>query len=107
MKIGKAQGIVMLVMGLVLLSAAILVLITVPPWGKWIADYYSTVDLSTLPSQSQAVAGGVKGMLGPLVQQMGNYMRTGGYFIGSLMSIISLAVCGVGLSIIRGHKNTN
>ncbi len=39
MQIGKAQGAVILTVGLCLLTAAILVLVTVPSWGDWVADY--------------------------------------------------------------------
>ena len=39
MRLGKPQGIAAVIFGLILLTGGILVLIFVPSWGRWIADY--------------------------------------------------------------------
>jgi hypothetical protein len=99
--INKKTGFPILFMGLVLLTAGILVLVYVPQWGDWIGSYPQTVLQKQLPAEAQAL---VKGMmqfsLGPLIQQIGGYLRIGGYFIGSLITLISLGITIVSLRII-------
>ena len=104
MKIGRPQGFGIMFMGLVLLTAAILVLVTLPNWGKFVAAYPGTIDPSGLPLQAQPVAGAVGTVFGPLLHQVGGYVQTIGYFVGTLLTIISLAVTGAGITVVRsGH----
>jgi hypothetical protein len=99
--INKKTGIPVLFMGLVLLTAGILVLVYVPQWGDWIGSYPQTVLQKQLPAEAQVL---VKGMmqftLGPLIQQIGDYMRIGGYFAGSLITLIALGITTVSLRIL-------
>jgi hypothetical protein len=101
----KGQGFIMVFMGLVLLTAAILIFITLHSWGTWIADYPNTLSLSSLPAEAQA-QGGVflnvyKVFFGPLLGQVGGYMQVAGNFVGSLITVASLAVSTAGIRTIR------
>ncbi len=102
MKIGKEQGIAILVFGLILLTAGILVLVAVPSWGEWIADYPARIASSTsLPAQAAPIIQGMSGIFGPLLKQVGGYIKTVGYFVGSLLTIFSLGVTAAGAMVIR------
>ncbi len=101
MKIGKPQGFAILTVGLIFLTGAILVFISVPNWGEWVHDYPSSIDASQLPAQAQPLAGGIKAVFGPLLEQVGGYVRAAGYFGGSMLSVISLAMMGAGLTVIK------
>lgn len=71
MKIGKEQGIAILVFGLILLTAGILVLVAVPSWGEWIASYPEKIASSTsLPAQAAPIVQGMSGIFGPLLEQV-------------------------------------
>ena len=102
---GKRQGFPMLFMGLVLLTAAILIFITLHSWGAWIADYPNTLSIDSLPAEAQAQAGVFlnvyKIFFGPLLGQVGGYMQVGGNFAGSLLTVASLAIFTVGLRNVR------
>jgi hypothetical protein len=63
MVLGKKQGAAMLIFGLLLLTGAILVLITVPSWGNWIADY---------PAQAAQVAQAISPSSGILCRELVN-----------------------------------
>jgi len=101
MKIGRPQGFGILIMGLIFLTGAVLVFLSVPSWGEWVHDYPSSIDASQLPAQAQPLAGGIKAVFGPLLEQVGGYMRAAGYFAGPLLSVISLAMMGAGVTVIR------
>jgi len=102
MKLGKAPGIAMTTMGLIILSGGILVLICVPSWGEWIADYPAQAALKPCPPEATATKQAVIGVLGPLLEQIGdNYMKAAGYFVGSLMTIVSLALTSAGVIVIK------
>ncbi len=101
MKVGKKQGIAILVFGLILLTAGILVLVAVPSWGKWIADYPANVASMSLPPQAAPLVQGMSGIFGPLLKQVGGYIKTVGYFIGSLLTIISIGVTTAGAMVIK------
>jgi hypothetical protein len=102
MKIGKPQGILVLVFGLLLLTGAILVFITVPAWGTWIAGYPDKVSQSQVPAQAAPVVQAVLGIvLGPMIHQVGGYMRVAGFFGGTVMTIMALGVSSMGVMIIR------
>ena len=102
MEIGKPQGIMVLIMGLLLLTGGILVLLTVPSWGDWIKSYPAQVMQQQIPAQA---AGTVQAMIGivfgPLLVQVGGYVSIAGYFVGSLLTLIALAASSVGTMIIR------
>lgn len=104
MTVGKPQGIGALVFGLILLTAGILVLITVPGWGNWIADYPQRLANMQVPPEAASTVQGMRGVFGPLLEQVGGYIRTVGYFVGSLLTIVSLGPIGIGITIIRGAK---
>jgi hypothetical protein len=87
-----------------MLTTAILMIVTLPTWGKWIADYPSTINASSLPAQAQPVAGAIGTVFGPLLHQVGGYIQTAGYFIGSLLTIIGLVISGAGISILRSNR---
>lgn len=96
----RKAGVPMLFMGLILLSAGILVLVFIPQWGDWIRNYPQTVLQKTLPAEAQAAKGLMQFSLGPLIQQMGDYMRIVGYFAGSLITLISLGMTTVSLRLL-------
>ncbi len=101
MKLGKQQGIAILVFGLILLTGGILVLVFVPSWGGWIADYPSKISSMTLPPQVAPIAQGMTGIFGPLLERVGGYIKAVGYFVGSLLTIVSLGVTAAGAMVIR------
>jgi hypothetical protein len=105
MKIGKAQGVMILLAGLVLLTAAILVLVTLPSWGNWVGDYpaQATQNIAqNAPEQARPVAQSVLSfVLGPVFEQVGGYMKIAGYFVGSLMLLGAISASAAGTMIIR------
>jgi hypothetical protein len=101
MKIGRPQGVMILVLGLLFLTGGILVLVTVPSWGNWISDYPAQVASKDVPAQAAPVVQAVSGIvLGPLIHRVGGYIRIAGYFGGSLLTIIALVASSVGAMII-------
>ncbi len=97
MALGKKQGIGILIFGLLLLSGGILVLITVPSWGDWIAGYPQEVLQKQIPAQAAPTVQAILGIIfGPLLNQIGEYIRIAGYFGGSLLSLIALAITSAG-----------
>jgi hypothetical protein len=105
MKLGKPQGIAIMTLGLLLLAAAILVLVYVPSWGHWIGTYPERLAQAQVPAEAAGVVKGIKGGLGPLITQIGdNYVRTAGYFIGSLLTIVSFAITSVGAMVTKNAK---
>ena len=103
MSVGKPQGIALVVLGLILLTGGVLVLITVPGWGRWIADYPQQLASAPVPPEATAVAQGMRGVFGPLLEQVGGYIQKIGYFVGSLLTIVSLGPMGIGVMLIRGE----
>lgn len=100
--LSRKAGVPVLAMGLIMLTAGILVLVFVPQWGQWIGDYPEKVIRSQIPAEAQAT---VKGMmqfsLGPLIERIGHtYVKIGGYFGGSLLTIMSLGMTAVGLRLL-------
>ena len=105
MEMGKGQGLLIFCIGLVLLTAAILIFITLNGWGNWVADYPMTISIDSLPAEAQAQASVIvtayQVFFSPLLGQVGGYMQVIGNFVGSLLTLISLAVSATGLRIIR------
>jgi hypothetical protein len=102
MTIGKPQGISILILGLLLLTGGILVLITVPSWGDWIMGYPEQVLQQQIPTQAESIVQAMMGIVfGPLLEQVGEYVQIAGYFVGSLLTIIALAVSSAGATIIQ------
>ena len=102
MKIGKSQGVLVLIMGLLLLTGGILVLLTVSSWGDWIKDYPGQVMQQQIPAQALPTVQAMIGIVfGPLLEQVGGYLKIAGYFVGSLLTLIALAISSVGSVIIR------
>jgi len=104
MKLGKTQGIAILILGLVLLTGGILVLVSVPSWGNWIAGYPGQIAATPLPPQAAPIIQGMGGIFGPLLEQVGGYISVVGYFVGSLLTIVSLGVTAAGALVIRTVK---
>jgi len=97
MAIGKKQGIGILIFGLLLLTGGILVLITVPSWGDWIMDYPAMVLQKQVPAQAApTVQAMISFVFGPLLEQVGEYIRIAGYFVGSLLTLVALVVTSAG-----------
>ena len=106
MAIGRKQGIGMFIMGLVFLTAGILVLVTVPAWGNWIAGYPELVLQKQVPAQAAPIVQAMMGVIfGPLLDQIGGYMRTAGYFIGSLITLVALVVTSAGIMAAARKQN--
>jgi hypothetical protein len=107
--IGKKQGVAILVFGLLLLTGGILVLVTVPSWGDWIAGYPAQAAQTAqqqVPAQAAPVVQAILGViLGPIITQVGHYIRIAGYFGGSLLTLIAIVLSTVGSTIIgrAGH----
>jgi hypothetical protein len=102
MTIGKKQGMMVLILGLLLLTGGILVLVTVPSWGDWISGYPAQVAQKDVPAQAAPVVQAVSGIIfGPLLNQVGEYIKIIGYFVGSLFTLIALMISSVGTMIIR------
>ena len=101
MVIGKKQGIGIMIFGLLLLTGGILVLITVPSWGNWIAGYPEKVLQQQIPAQAAPIVQAMVGIIfGPLLDQIGGYMKIAGYFGGSLLSLIALVITSVGTMLV-------
>jgi hypothetical protein len=106
MKLGKPQGMAIMTLGLLLLTGGILVLVYVPSWGHWIGTYPERLAQAQVPPEATGVVKGIKGGLGPLITQIGdNYVRTAGYFIGSLLTIVSFVAISVGTMVLKNAKN--
>lgn len=101
MEAKKARGIGVLVFGLILLAGGILILVYVPCWGNWIAGYPAQLLKMPFPPEAAPIAKGIGGVFGPLLQQVGGYVRTIGYFIGSLMTIAAIGVTCTGSMLLR------
>jgi hypothetical protein len=104
MVIGKKQGVGILLFGLLLLTGGILVLITVPSWGNWLSDYPAQATQlinQQAPAQVAPMAQSIMNfVLGGLIKQVGGYINTAGYFVGSLLSLIALVVSSAGITIV-------
>jgi ABC-type polysaccharide/polyol phosphate export permease len=97
MTVGRPQAVLMLVVGVVLLAAGITILATVPGWGAWIAAYPSRLSEHPVSGQAAALAAGFGGAIGPLLAHVGHYIRDAGYFVGSLVTFMSLLPLGAGI----------
>jgi prepilin signal peptidase PulO-like enzyme (type II secretory pathway) len=104
MVIGRKQGIGILILGLLLLTGGILVLVVAPSWGSWIADYPAQAALvveQQAPAQAAPIAQAILGfVLGPLIEQVGGYLQIAGYFAGSLLTLMALALTSVGMVLV-------
>ena len=90
-----------MIFGLLLLAGGILVLITVPSWGNWIAGYPEEVLQQQIPAQAAPIVQAMVGIIfGPLLDQIGGYMKIAGYFGGSLLSLIALVITSVGTMLV-------
>jgi hypothetical protein len=104
----RKAGLPVLLMGLILLTTGILVLVFIPQWGDWVRNYPQTVLQKQLPVEAQSAKGMMQFALGPLIQQIGDYLRIVGYFAGSLITLISLGLSTIGLRLLsRGYIFNN
>ncbi|MDD4874035.1 MAG: hypothetical protein PHE15_03570 [Dehalococcoidales bacterium] len=102
MVINKKQGIGMLIVGLLPLTIGILIIITIPSWGNWLADYPELVLQQQLPAEASAMVQVIVGVIfGPLLNQVGEWMRIVGYFIGGLVTLIGLIITFRGITELR------
>jgi hypothetical protein len=101
MEIGKRQGIGIMFLGLILLTGGILVLVSVPSWGDWIARYPASISPGAFPPEAAPMVATIGGVFGPLLAQVGGYVQAAGYFVGSLLTLISLGATTTGITIIR------
>lgn len=104
----KNKGYLMIVAGCLVLTIALIIMIVIPSWGHWIGDYPDTITLDQLPAETQTMAAPMvsvlKGFLGPLIYQIGEYMAIVGYFMGTLFTLISLGIISMGIGTIRSNK---
>jgi hypothetical protein len=97
MVIGRKQGIGILIFGILLLIGGILVLVTIPSWGDWIMGYPAMLLQQQIPAQAAPIVQAMMGFVfGPLLGQVGEYIRIAGYFVGSLLTLIALVVTFAG-----------
>jgi hypothetical protein len=90
-----------MLLGLTLLTGGILVLVSVPSWGDWIAGYPATISPGAFPPEAAPMVGTIGGIFGPLLEQVGGYVQAAGYFVGSLLALISLGATTAGITIIK------
>ena len=81
-----------------------MVLIFVTGWGRWIADYPQQLANLSVPPEAAPVVQGMRGVFGPILQQVGGYMEIAGYFAGALMTLVSLGPISVGAKLVRGNR---
>ena len=105
MSIGKPQGIMALVLGLLLLTYGVLILFYVPSWGRWIADYPLQMANAPVPPEAAPILQVMSGVFGPVLVQVGGYMQAIEYFAGSLVTIVSLVPISVDAQLIRGEHS--
>lgn len=101
MRLGRVPGLVALTYGLIILAAGITVIVVVPSWGNWIADYPASVNPAALPPEAAPMIRGWLTLFGPLLEQVGGYIQVAGYFVGSLITLLSLVPIGVGTALLR------
>ena len=97
----NARGIGVTVFGLILLVVGILILVFVPGWGNWIAGYPAQLLKMPFPPEAAPMAKGLAGAFGPLLQQVGSYVRIASYTIGSLVTIIGIGITYAGCTLLR------
>ena len=76
-------------------------LINVPSWGRWIADYPQQLASVQVPPEAAPIAQGMRGVFGPLLEEVGGYIQKIGYSVGSLLTIVSLGPIGIGAMLIK------
>ena len=97
----NARSIGMAVYGLILLAVGILILVKVPGWGNWLAGYPAQLLKMPFPPEAAPVAGGLAGAFGPLLAQVGSWVRIVAYTIGSLVTLAGIGVTGMGCMMMR------
>ena len=103
MEADKLRGVGVSCFGLILLTCAILVLIFVPSWGRWVAAYPAQIAELPFPPEAAPMVAGITALIGPLLEQIGGYIQVVGYFIGSLLTLIALGVTSIGVVFARGR----
>jgi amino acid transporter len=105
MGVPRQFGFVALLLGLLLLVVGSVVLAVVPDWGQWLRDYPQQAQAQPIPDQMRPVAQVMLGfVLGPLLQQVGGWLRSVGYFVGTVIVLVSLFPLGGGLAILAGRR---
>jgi len=98
----KKPGINNLIVGLLPLAIGILIIITIPSWGNWLAGYPDQVLQQQLPAEASATVQVIVGIIfGPLLDQVGGWIGIVGYFVGGLVTLIGLVVTFNGLTSLR------
>ncbi len=102
MQVGRAPGVAGVLLGLLIMSVGILVLAVLPGWGGWIHDYPASVLAGPLPPEAAPMVQAlIRVVLGPLIAQVGSYIQLVGYFLGSLLVVLSLFPLGAGVAVLR------
>ncbi len=105
MGIPRNLGFVALLVGLILLVVGSVVLAVVPDWGQWLRDYPQQAQAQPIPEQARPVAQVMLGfVLGPLLEQVGGWIRSVGYFVGTVIVLLSLFPLGSGLAILAARR---
>jgi hypothetical protein len=89
-----------IIIGLIVLIAGIIIMIVVPGWGKWLADYPATVStafIGTLPdSATQASATGtlaaLNAVLIPIITEVAGWIKAAGWGGGAFTALIGIFV---------------
>ncbi len=101
----RSVGWIPLLLGAIVLGVGITVMVVIPDWGSWLRAYPETVLQQPLPEQARPMVQALLGVvLGPIFHQVGSWIRSVGYFVGSLLVVLSLFPLGLGLAILRGGK---
>ena len=102
MLICKKPGISNLLVGLLPLAIGILIIITIPSWGNWLAGYPELVLQQELPAEASSLVQVILGVIfGPLLDQVGEWIGIVGYFVGGLVTLIGLVITLRGLTSLR------
>ncbi len=105
MEADRLRGVAVSCFGLILLTGAILVLVFVPSWGRWVAAYPAQIAELPFPPEATPIVMGLTAIIGPLLEQIGGYIQAVGYFIGSLLTIVAIGLTSIGFSLARGQAS--
>ncbi|MBX6350943.1 MAG: hypothetical protein IRZ11_05485 [Clostridia bacterium] len=98
----RAPGVAALLIGLVILTVGVVVVTVVPHWAEWIQNYPQSVLAQPIPDEAAPMVHALMGMvLGPLVAQVGHYLRSAGVFVGTVLIVVSLFPLGAGIAVLR------
>ncbi|XUW99401.1 MAG: hypothetical protein TUN42_05740 [Dehalogenimonas sp.] len=102
---GNKRGLAIILLSLVPATIAILVFITLHAWGNWMQSYIGTINPADYPAAAAGPLGAMKDILGPVIVQVGQYMKVVGNFFGTVIGLVAIGVFIRGVMAIR-QKNT-